>query len=466
MADILLLTLHKWRKNFQVGPPLGLLTMGAVLRQAGHSVRLLDLRARTEPLSMHLDAIRASAPDVIGLSAVIFDAAEVHAAAAQLKQLLPESRIVVGGPYVSSNTADVLAAPGVDAIVVGEGEFAFRDLVEAWARGEDRPTLPGVGYPGDGAIPPFARITDLDALPLPAWDLVDVALYHRRPRHGYMYRHKEYFSVLTSRGCPYHCIFCQCTFGHKYITRSAENVVDEVETLVREHGIREIHFVDDAFNLDLDRAKAVCDGILERGLDIAVTFPAGLRADRMDRELIDKLAAVGCFRIPYGVETASPRLQKMLKKNVNFTKLSEVIDATVDAGMIAQGFFMFGFPTETEAEVRQTIRFAVESRLHFATMNHVYALPGTELWQMAEQMGKITDSDPVNADYENPPMPMSEVSLQRMKALTRNAHLKFYFNPLRLWRIWRAMPHKRHFFGFFGLFLGKLFWYSGGKRGS
>jgi anaerobic magnesium-protoporphyrin IX monomethyl ester cyclase len=464
LAKVLLLTLFKRERNYQVGPPLGLLYLGAVLRDAGHEVRLLDLRARQESIENNAKALTHFEPDVIGLSVVIPEAAVLRGAVRCLKVLAPRAKIVVGGPYAISSTLEVLGVPAIDAVVCGEGEAVLPRLVAAWAAGAAQPVLPGVGYPGVGLGPAPEPIADLDALPFPAWELVEFDTYHRQPRHGYLYRNREYFSVLTSRGCPYHCTFCQALFGHRYRMRSPKCVVDEVEALYRQHGIREIHFVDDCFNLDLPRAKAICDEIVHRDLDIGITFPAGLRADAMDCELIDKLAAAGTFKIPYGIETASLRLQKMLKKNVNLAKLSVIIDHTVRRGIIAQGFFMLGFPTETETEVQQTIRFALDSNLHLATFNHVNLLPGTELWKMAAQLGRTDGYDPANCDYDDPPVSLSEVPPSRMKALAQQANIRFYLNVWRLWRIWRALPRKRHFFGFFGLFLGKLTWFGARNR--
>jgi radical SAM superfamily enzyme YgiQ (UPF0313 family) len=463
LAKVLLLTLFKGQKNYQVGPPLGLLYLAAALRDAGHQVSLLDLRARKEPVDRRAETIAHLAPDVVGLSVVIPEAGVLREAVRRIKLLAPRAKVAVGGPYANSSTWESLGVPDVDAVVRGEGELVLPRLIAAWQRGDNQPELAGVGYPGVGLGPPPQPIENLDALPPPMWELAEFDTYHRQPRHGYLYKHKKYFSVLTSRGCPYHCIFCQAFFGHRYRTRSAKSVVDEVEALNRDHGIREIHFVDDCFNLDLARAKAICDDLARRKIDVALTFPTGLRADAMDRELIDKLAAAGAFKIPYGIETASPRLQKMLKKNVNLSKLRLIIDYTVERGIIAQGFFMLGFPTETEAEVQETIRFAVESKLHFASFNHVNVLPGTELWDIAEKMGRTDGYDPANCDYDDPPVALSEAPASRMRALARKAHFDFYVSPRRLWRIWRALPRKRHFFGFFGLFFGKLIWF--GARG-
>lgn len=465
MSRVLLLTLYKGQKNYQVAPPLGLLYLGAVLRDAGHEVRLIDLRARREALTVHQETIRHFDPDVVGLSVVILEAKVLREAVPRLKLVSPNAKIAIGGPYASSSPWEALGIPGVDAVVRGEGERTFPQLIAAWDKGDKSPELPGVGYPDIGLGPPPEPILDLDKLPFPAWELAEFDTYYKQPRHGYLYKHKKYFSVLTSRGCPYHCIFCLVPFGHSLRTRSAESVVDEVEQLNKRYGVREIHFVDDAFNLQLDRAKAICDQIIKRELDIAITFPSGLRGDVMDRELIAKLAAAGAYKIPYGIETGSPRLQKMLKKNINLSRLKMVIEYTAEKGIITQGFFMLGFPTETEADVDRTIQFAIDSRLHFATFNHVNVFPGTELWDMAAKAGKTDGYDPSEVDYDDPPVHLSEVPPIRMKALARRANRRFYISLRRLWRIWWAMPHKRHFFGFFGLFFGKLFWFGSRTRG-
>lgn len=460
VARVLLLTLDKRQKNFQVGPPLGLLYLGAILQRAGHRARLLDLRARGEKIEQHLEEVIQYDPQYIGISAVISDADVLGPTVEVLKTQTPMARIVVGGPYPHSSILDVLRVPGIDAAVRGEGDEVLPKLLAAWERDEQHPELPGVGYPGVTIGNEPEPVKDLDALPLPAWELIDFALYHNRPRHGYLYKHREYFSVSSSRGCPYRCAFCQNTFGRNYRTRRPAAVVDEIEKLVRDNQIKEIHFVDDAFNLDLARAKQICDLLIDRRLELALTFPAGLRADRMDRELIDKLAKAGCYKIPYGIETASPRLQKVVDKNVNLARLTQVIEATERAGIISQGFFILGFPDETEAEAQETVNFALKSKLTFITFNHLNVLPGTALWDIASARGLTQDYDPGRIDYDNPPIHLAAASRKTLKKLTRKVHLRFYLNPRRLWRIWRRLPHKKHFFGFLGLFFGKLFWFT------
>jgi len=460
VARVLLLTLYKRQKNHQIGPPLGLLYLGAGLQRAGHRVRLIDLRARREKIEQQLDEIIKFNPQYIGITAVISEAEVLAQTVEVLKTQTPMAGVVVGGPFAHSSILDVLRIPGVNAAVRGEGDEVLPKLLADWERDEAHPDLPGVGYPGIATGGEPLPVKDLDALPLPAWDLVDFGLYHSQPRHGYLYKHREYFSVSTSRGCPYRCAFCQNTFGRQYRTRRPAAVIEEIERLVVDYKIREIHFVDDAFNLDLERAKQICDLLIDRRWNLALTFPAGLRADRMDRELIDKLARAGCYKIPYGIETASPRLQKVVDKRVNLAKLSQVIEATEQVGIISQGFFILGFPDETEAEARETVRFALKSKLTFITFNHLNVLPGTALWDTAAARGLTQDYDPGRIDYDNPPIHLAAASPKVLKKLVRRVHLRFYLKPRRLWRIWRRLPHKKHFFGFFGLFFGKLFWFA------
>ncbi len=170
--------------------------------------------------------------------------------------------------------------------------------------------------------------------------------------------------IFTSRGCPFGCIYCHNVFGKKFRARSAENVLDELSMLKREYNIGEIEIIDDCFNIDLSRAKEIARGIIDRKLDIAISFPNGIRADHMDKELVDLLKEAGTYRVYYAVETASPRLQKLIRKNVDLDRPKEIVDYTAAQGIMTCGFFMMGFPTETEEEIRMTIDYACRSKFH------------------------------------------------------------------------------------------------------
>lgn len=453
MAKVLLATLYWPRPGFQAAPPLDLLYQAAVLRDAGHEVRVLDLRVRREAVDAHLDSITNFLPDVIAFSLSLDDAPALPWAAEQLKANVPRSLIVVTGPYAHAAVLPLLRQPGVNAVVRGEAEHVLPLLVSAWLRDGNLPELPGVGYPGRTLGLDPVPVPDLDALPLPAWDLVELELYHAAPRPGVVYKKRRFFPILTSRGCPYGCNYCLHMHGPRHRARSAESVVNEIEQLVWKYKIEEIHIIDDCFHLDTQRAKRICDLIVERKLNVVINLPTGLRADRMDRELIDKLAQAGCYQIAYAIDSAASRIQETMRQHVNFAKLNMVINYTVSRGIIATGFFLCGFPDETEDEVAATVDFALKSRLTLAALDTVTVLPGTALWELAAARGLTQDYDSARAAGAAP-VYLASVPRAVLKKTLRQARRRFYLRPARLWRLWRALPNKGQFVALLRLFVG------------
>lgn len=461
VAKILLATCFSGEKIYQVSPPLGLLYIGASLIKKGHIVKAVDTRAFKQTPDDLVRLCLDFKPDILGLSAVHREIVPATQTAKKIKKLMPETTVVIGGPGVTSGLNLIEKIPEFDFAVLGEGEVSFPNLVKATAAGENCNKIPGVYFRDKNLMLKGADpnpIENLDALPFPAWHLLGMNRYHKVPRHGYISRFKEYYSVLSSRGCPYQCTFCQNTFGRKFRYRSAQNVIDEVYRLVKKYNIREIHFPDDCFNLKKSRAIEIFQGINRRGLKIAITFPSGLRGDLLDREVLQAAKKAGVYKIPFGVETASPRLQKMLKKNVDLPKIRKAIRIAADLGIIAQGFFMLGFPTETEDEIRTTVDFASKSRLHLASFNFVNAFPGTELFDQAKELGlPVEKVGAADFDYDDPPVALSKVPLEKLPKIARLANSKFYFNPIRLLRIFSVLPHKRQFLGLVAIFISKVF---------
>jgi anaerobic magnesium-protoporphyrin IX monomethyl ester cyclase len=265
--------------------------------------------------------------------------------------------------------------------------------------------------------------------------------------------HKEYMQVMTSRGCPFQCTYCHRVFGVGFRPRSPENVIEELEMLKNKFGIREIFFVDDCFNCKPSRAKKICDLMVSKGLDFSITFPNGLRGDLMDEELLDKLKAAGTYRITYAIETASERLQKFLKKNLNLQKVKNIIEATDQRNMLVDGFFMIGFPGEKRSEVMQTLDFALTSKLHSMNIWFVTPFEGTELYDQAKELGYQLQASTDKYTYFFPETTLSEVPPQELNKLAQKTFLKFYMSPWRLWRIARLFPNKKQLPYLLGLFL-------------
>jgi radical SAM superfamily enzyme YgiQ (UPF0313 family) len=249
-------------------------------------------------------------------------------------------------------------------------------------------------------------------------------------------------SIMTTRGCPYRCAYCHNVLGKVFRKRSVDHVMREVHTLVKNHGIREFHIIDDSFNLDLDRAKAILDEMAKIRPRVAIAFPNGVRSDRLDEEFLQKAKAAGTYKINFAVETASPRLQKKIRKNLDLSKVSEMIRISDGLDIIGHGFFMLGFPTETEEEMRETIRYAFSSRLHTANFFIVQPFEGTDIYDMFKERHPEMVNPSEQFSYYQANFEIYEIPKVRVQQLAKQANQKFFLTPWRLAKLVRLMPHK------------------------
>ena len=351
----------------------------------------------------------------------------------------PETVVVVGGPHISACTNDVEEDMNIDVLIAGEGESAFSELIERLSNGDSISGIPGTAYRVDGKIEwglPGELISDLDSIPFPAWDLVDIKKYARMGRAGNTRRGK-YMPIFTSRGCPYLCCYCHNVFGKGFNYRSAENVVEEIKQIVDTFGITDIEIFDDAFNINHDRAKSICNMLLELDLGLSLAFPNGVRADHLDRELVNLLARAGTTNLAVGVETASPELQKAIGKNLNLESAKKAITLADKAGIVTSGYFMLGFPDETGEQMQETIAFAESTDLYFASFFIVTPYPGTPLW--VQTMSTVDSSVIKFSDYNylSGYFNLSEVSGNELRRLQKEAYRRFYSK--KKWKILKSI---------------------------
>lgn len=437
-------------------PPIGLMYLVGYLRQRRPGkdiVTILDARSELSSDEKVVETIRKSQPDLTGITAFSMEAEAAHRYTALVKKHAPDCVTVIGGPYGTSDSATALQDQNVDYTALGEGELTFHRLVENLENGkfprnlESIPAFSGMGYKRNGTIVPGALpdlIEDINAIPYPAWDEIDLEKYFipgpiRRLTNPIQSRLRG-VSVFSTRGCPYRCTYCHDVFGKRLRKRSVDNVLGEIRWLVEDFGVNEIEFIDDVFNLDRPRAKAVCDGIIEAGWDLRISFPNGLRADQMDEELVDKMKKAGTYRINYAVESASPRIQKMIRKRLNLDRARQIINYTAEKGISVGGFFMLGFRDETEEEVWQTIHFALRSKLHTASFFILTPFPGTAMYAEAVEAGY--DMKALYSNYGQVSANLSRLSSKKLEQMRAIAFRRFYFNPRRIWSIIRTTPNK------------------------
>lgn len=432
-------------KAHTITPPLGLGYLAACTREHGHEVAILDLARERADAERGARLVKELGPDLVGvgiMSTAYLPARELIAA---VRRLCPEVPLVIGGPHVTALTEDAMEDLGVDLAMVGEAELIFPGLVDALASGgslDDIPSLCRRENSGRGIVcSARAGFTeDLDSLPFPAWDLMDPRTYPDLP-HQLLHKKFPVAPVMTSRGCPFDCTFCSSTslWGRGWRTRSAGNVVDEIEMLVRDYGVREIHFEDDNFTLKAGHAAAVCEEVLRRGIDIVWACPNGVRIDSLDDGLLELMRRSGCYSLGFGIESGS---QKVLEKNNKKLKLEKVADQVRMVkrhGIEAFGFFIIGLPGETGETIRETIRFARRVPFDRANFGLLSPLPGSRIFKeyvLEKSKGEKFDHRVLN--YFNP-FPMGDLDGKQLNRWQRRAVFSFYLRPRPLLKVVRDL---------------------------
>ena len=434
-----------------ITPPLGLMYLASYIRQTrGDEVKIIDMRLSKEPLKEIYHIVNDFKPDIIGISALTLEAPAMYYLAHFVKQI-SDIPIIVGGPHATSVPEEVIKYHDIDIVVIGEGEFTFKEILDTYeSQAQDLSMINGIAYKDHNDIiinKPKGSISDLDQLPFPAWDLVKIDRYAVLPSMSTV-GYRPYMVLLTSRGCPFHCTYCHNIFGKKFRARSVDNVLGEISMLIEQYKISDFEIIDDISNFNKERFKYIMNGIIERGWQVNLSFPNGVRTDLLDEEIICLMKKAGTSEISIAVETVSMRLQKMVRKNLNLDKVKKMIDVCADAGMFIRGFFMLGFPTETEKELKATIDFACKSRIHEALFFIVNPFGGTELSQQVELAGKVPfNIKPEDYDYHSMPFNASNIPDKRLHRLYTLAYIRFYFNPIRIIRIlkaktmWRDLPY-------------------------
>jgi radical SAM superfamily enzyme YgiQ (UPF0313 family) len=428
-------------------PPLGILSLAAFVRERlPVEIRLLDQRvARCGSAEVARQAARFRA-DVVGLSACTNAALMLGEVAHLVRGVLPHALLLLGGPHVSAFGARAVAATCADAGVAGEGELALEQILRARLEGHDLAGIPGVVWraptgeviTNPGTLP---LIDDLDALPFPAYDLIDLAQYWTRPSMAAV-PPRRYVTLLTSRGCPYGCSYCGHNLGRRFRPQSAGRVVAEIEHYQRRYGVREIEFVDDIFNCDPRRVIEFCDLVLRRDLRLRLVFPNALRCDTLAPEGIDALVDAGLYFCCCALESAAPRIQELMGKKLDVGKYLDSVAALDRRGVFTYGFTMLGFPTESETELLQTVDTACASRLHAASFFTVVPYPNTSLHALVQrtQPDKLARVRYEDTNYSGSLVNLSAMPDDVFFAHQRRAWRRFYSRPERIVRLLRRYP--------------------------
>ncbi len=443
--------------------PAGLAYLAAALEEAGHSVRVFDAVTEDKPVETVLDEGPSSGRrfDLVGITAVTPLINEVWRIAAEAKKR--GATTILGGPHVTILPDESLVKPDVDLVVRGEGEDAIVEIASALGRIASQPdtrdvelsAIAGLSFKrADGVlasnpIRPLRR--DLDSLPLPAYHLFHVERYSNlQPLTDGRDPHARAFTILTSRGCPYQCTYCsKAITGRTWRPRSVESVVREWRWITQDLGATEIGLADDVFNLDLPRAKALCQALIAAGLTHVPWITIhGMRAHPSDLELFTLMRHAGCKRVGFGVESGNQRVLDSIKKQQTIDQVRSAFRDAKRAGLQTMGFFMFGLPGETAETMDDTIDLALELDPDMANFMITSPFPGTELYQTVIDGGRLFSTDWADfaihdnkARYE-----IGGVTKVLVEQKWHEAYRRFYMRPSRLvrqaWKrdTWRRFP--------------------------
>jgi len=415
------------------GPDLGLGYLLTALQKEGLGARVVDLIYQSDrDLRQALGRERYS---LIGFKLYSKDVSHFREIMATIRKELGEvgiPPIVAGGPLPTGLAEEFLERfPEVSYAFRGEAEDGFPMLAKHLEAGEAvfPENVPGLLYRQNGkvAATPQHFPADLDALGFPDYSLMPPSSYPADYTTG-----DVYVTIATSRGCPYSCTYCAGPLanGRRLRKHSPGYVVDLADLLNMQYGARTISFVDDNLTADVNHAKSIFELIIQRKLGIRWRAPNGIRLDTLDREMVKLMELSGCVELYLGIESGSPRILTDMNRRVTVETYREKVRLLAENTKIRLlGFFILGYPTERDEDVRQSIDLAIDLPLHRAAFFFFTPHPGTQIYNEMRQNNELPDDIWNSLFYDKPSLGSRYIRVERLNRLQRTAYFRFYLRP-------------------------------------
>jgi anaerobic magnesium-protoporphyrin IX monomethyl ester cyclase len=419
-------------------PSIGLCSLAAYTREKGFETRILDAYNRGLTPGEALEQVLAFSPTHVGLTAMTSNIGFAGEFAGLVKKAKPGIVTVIGGTHVTALPEETMERfPWFDIGVLGEGEETITEILDLPAD-TGRKTLgsvKGIIYrEEDGTLKktaPRPFIRDLDRLPYPAWDLLDgfPKLYRLTPTN---FKRLPAASLVTSRGCPYQCTFCdRSVFGNRYRSFSTGYIIGMIEELRAKYGIREICFYDDTFTVNRKHLAAFCEYLTNN--NIKLSWSCLGRVDFADEALLRSMKRAGCWLISYGIESASPEILALYRKNTTIDQIINAVGATKKAGISSRGFFIIGGPLETDGTIRQLRDLLKRIPLDDIHLSFYTPTPGSELYDIARQYGTFERDWGKAHVYDLNYIP-GGLTAEKLEKYRSDLYRGFYFHPRRMFR--------------------------------
>ena len=430
----------------------GVMQLSALLKKNGHNTDILF--ASEENAVKEIKRIK---PDLIAYSCMSIQWNWLKSMSTFLKKNGIQCPQAVGGIHSTMYPDLTIGHEAIDIICRGEGDYAMLDLCNSIDKKIDYSNIQNLWVKKENNIKknevrPKLTSNELTALPFPDRDLYS--------KYDY-FKDYPFVTFVGSRGCPFKCVFCHDTLGKDFRHRSPDNIVNEIVWLKEKYDLEELEIVDDIFNFNIQHAKDVFRKLIDKKLGLKIAFPNGIKYEMIDTELLHLFKQGGVYRIAFGIESGDAQGQKLVRKKTNLQRMNEIIKEANEMGFFVSGFFQMGLPGETHEMIENTINFAVGSNLHTAMFHITTPFPGTPMFK--EHVENTILSGQFNGsreDYEEKlrsrvnrrgnfrgehgiPLNLSKVSDAELIGLKRKAFAKFYFNPKRIFSLYRATPVKK-----------------------
>lgn len=403
----------RWRSV----PPLGLLYIASSLLKNGIDVHVLDFNTSKINLEESIELIKTYNPKVIGITATSFQLRGAFQLAESIRKEFGSAVFIgLGGAHITVDPDFINRFPEFDFVVVGDGETTFPKLVDNILQGEN---IKGIFY-GE-------QSTTLDDIPFPARQFIDMKKYYSKGQ--------EFATILSERGCPYNCIFCSIKgiSQRKVRFRTPKRVVDEIEEVVNNYGIRRFWFIDDAITLNENHTFELCEEIIKRNLKII--WWCETRVENVTERLIKIMRKAGCITISFGIESGSEEVRKIvIRKNFTNEQAINAFRICKENGISTEAYLMLGFPTETKEQMYETAKFSLQLKADIIGVHVTTPYPGSDLFKLAVVEGYIEENvyDKYTRgilDYNLPVYLPKGVSLSEIKTIQKEIYRKFYFRP-------------------------------------
>ncbi len=446
LNKVLFVRLHVKTKFEVFSPPIGILYIISYLRKKRPDIKieLYDMVLNGVQEKDLISYIKKSSPDVVLFSLTYLERDLFYEILKKLKEEFREILTVAGGPGISSAPVDFLKRSEVDFVVQAEGEKRTVHLLDAIER-KIEPDMDGIGFKRNGDVffqEAITFIENLDELEIPAWDMTDLKKFSSLPNLNSMLRGKKYAQIITSRGCPFSCPYCQNYYLNgsvRHRKRSVGSVIKELKFL-RSLQVDEVHIMDDTFNLPKERAVELLHAIIKEDLGLYMTFQ-GIRMDSLDEEIIRLMKKAGTYKIEFGVQHVDPDIVKKAGRTSkeSLKKIKKNIRIAAKYNILTYAYFIYGFPGEKMDQSMKNIKAAIYLSADMVAFLKLIPLPKTEYFDMLESPENIPSVE-FNFYNECPELTLSDYDEKELKRIQVYSYRAYYLNRFRFFRTVFRLP--------------------------